>query len=142
MAKVLGYTAGVYDMFHVGHLNILNRAKMHCDELVVGVTTDELASTKKGKPPVISYEERCDILRALRLVDHVVPQSTFDKVEAWELYRFHVIFVGSDWQGTEAWNRYESEFALRNVQVMYFPYTSHTSSTLLRSALDKLGGDA
>ncbi|WP_346621717.1 adenylyltransferase/cytidyltransferase family protein [Blastococcus montanus] len=138
MAREVGYTTGVYDMFHIGHLNILRRARMLCDHLVVGVTTDELSLAVKGKTPVIPFEERMEIVRAVQYVDEVVPQTTMDKLAAWEQLRFDAVFVGDDWKGTDKWNALERDFAQRGVRVHYFPYTTQTSSTLLRAALTRL----
>jgi glycerol-3-phosphate cytidylyltransferase len=139
---LLGYTTGVFDMLHIGHLRILERSKSHCDELVVGVTTDELCSQVKKVQPVIPFDERIEIVRALRFVDRVVPQESMDKLAAWRQIGFHRVFVGSDWQGTEKWNQLEREFEVLGVKVVYFPYTEHTSSTILRSTLRKLYDDA
>ena len=100
MKKIIGYTTGVYDMFHIGHLNIIHRAKEQCDYLIVGVSTDELVQKEKNKTPVIPYEERAAIVAALRDVDEVVPQEDKNKLGAWEKYHFDKMFVGSDWKGT------------------------------------------
>lgn len=132
---VIGYTTGVYDLFHVGHLNILKRAKEHCDYLIVGVTVDDLVSYK-GKQVVIPYEERMEIVQAVRYVDEVVPQTTMDKMEAWNKYHFNKMFVGDDWKGTPTWNHWEEEFSKVGVEIIYFPYTKTTSSTKLREVLD------
>lgn len=132
---VIGYTTGVYDLFHVGHLNILKRAKEHCDYLIVGVTVDDLVSYK-GKQVVIPYEERVEIVKAVRYVDEVVPQTTMDKMEAWNKYHFDKMFVGDDWKGTPTWNHWEEEFSKVGVEIIYFPYTKTTSSTKLREVLD------
>jgi glycerol-3-phosphate cytidylyltransferase len=134
---VVGYTTGVYDLFHIGHLNLLKRAKQSCDHLIVGVTTDALVAYK-GKSPVIPFEERAAIVESIRYVDQVVPQESMDKHEAWERLRFHRVFVGDDWQGTEKWNRIEADFAQVGVSVVYFPYTSTTSSTLITQTLHSL----
>ena len=138
MDKVIGYTTGVYDLFHIGHLNVLKKAKDNCDYLIVGVTTDELSETKKGKRPIIPYEERAEILQALRFVDMVVPQKNYDKNEAWQSYHFNKMFVGDDWLGTDKWNQIEKEFKEIGVEIVYFPYTKHTSSTLMRRVLEKI----
>lgn len=138
MSKVIGYTTGVYDLFHIGHLNILRRAKEQCDYLIVGVTTDELSQAKKGKRPVIPYEERSEIVGALKFVDLVVPQISYDKEQAWKEYRFHKMFVGDDWKGSEKWNQLEKDFSDLGVEIVYFPYTKHTSSTFMRSVLEKI----
>lgn len=136
----IGYTTGVYDMFHIGHLRVLERASEHCDELVVGVTTDELSLSTKGKLPIVPFAERAEIIRSLRFVDRVVAQTSMDKMAAWEQIRFDVMFVGDDWKGTDKWNRLEMDFARVGVSIVYFPYTQHTSSSYLRSALEKIHG--
>ena len=138
--RVVGYTTGVYDMFHIGHLNVLRRAREECDHLVVGVTTDELSLAVKGKTPVVPFEERLEIVRAIRYVDEVVPQVSMDKFEAWEKIGFDAVFVGDDWKGTPKWNALEREFAARGVEVRYFGSTQHTSSTLLRATLTRIAG--
>lgn len=136
----VGYTTGVFDLFHVGHLNIIKRAREMCDFLIVGVTTDELVSYKDARV-VIPYNERLQIIESIKYVDKAVPQKTMDKMEAWRKFQFDVMFVGSDWQGTERWNAYEKEFLEVGVDIIYFPYTTGTSSTRLREALCKLVGD-
>lgn len=136
--KVVGYTTGVFDLFHVGHLNILKRAKEECDYLIVGVSTDELVQQYKNKTPVICYEERVEIVKAIKYVDEVVPQVNRDKEEALEKYHFNKMFVGDDWKGSELFNRLEEEFAKKNVEIVYFPYTKGTSSTFLKKTLEKI----
>ena len=133
----IGYTTGVYDLFHVGHLNLLRRAKEQCDFLIVGVTVDELVAYKHKKA-VIPFEERCAIVEAIRYVDKVVPQVSMDKVKAWNEHKFDVMFVGDDWKGTEKWNAYEEQFNELGVEIVYFPYTKGTSSTLLNEVLLKI----
>lgn len=135
---IIGYTSGVYDLFHVGHLNVLKSAKSRCDRLVVAVTTDELSMSRKGKSPIIPLAERMEIIRALRCVDEVVVQEDMDKFGAWERYRFHKMFVGDDWKGDPKWVELEERFAPHGVEIVYFPYTMHTSSTKLRQALEIL----
>lgn len=132
----IGYTTGVYDLFHIGHLNLLKNAKEHCDYLIVGITVDELVAYK-GATAVIPFEERCEIVRAIRYVDQVVPQTDLDKVKAWEQYHFDVLFVGDDWKGSPNWVRYEQQLAEKNADVVYFPYTKGTSSSKLRDVLNK-----
>lgn len=132
----VGYTTGVYDMFHIGHLNILRRAKEQCEHLIVGVTTDELVSYK-NKKAIIPHDERMAIVESIRYVDQVVPQESMDKMAAWQEYKFDVMFVGSDWKGTDKWNEFERQFAEVGVDVVYFPYTKGTSSTKLREFLEK-----
>lgn len=127
----VGYTTGVYDMFHIGHLNILRRAKEQCDYLIVGVSTDELVLQEKEKIPVIPYEERTAIVGAIKYVDQVVPQIDKDKMAAWERYHFDKMFVGSDWKGTEQWEQYEKMLAPKGVEIIYLPYTEGISSTEL-----------
>jgi len=138
-AKSIGYTTGVYDLFHIGHLNLLKRAKAQCEKLIVGVTTDELAIERKGRGPVIPYSERVDIVSSIRYVDLAVPQRHMNKFEAWEALQFDVMFVGDDWKGTEEWLNYEKQFSKVNVEIVYLPYTVHTNSTELKSALEHLG---
>ena len=133
----VGYTTGVYDMFHIGHLNILKRAKEQCEYLIVGVTTDELVAYK-NKKSIIPHEERMAIVESIKYVDQVVPQESMDKMAAWEEYKFDVMFVGSDWKGTDKWNEFERQFREVGVDIEYFPYTQGTSSTKLRDVFDKI----
>lgn len=130
----IGYTAGVYDLFHVGHLNLLKRAKEQCEYLIVAVTVDELTSYKH-KTAVIPFEDRIQIVEAIRYVDKAVPQVSMDKMAAWEKYHFDVMFVGDDWKGTEKWNKLEDEFKKKGVDIVYFPYTKKVSSTMLREKI-------
>lgn len=134
---IIGYTTGVYDMFHIGHLNILKRAKEQCDYLVVGVSTDELVQREKNKTPIIPFKERCAIVEAIKYVDRVVPQEDKNKFAAWERYGFHKMFVGSDWQGTPQWEQFEKQFAPVGVQIVYLDHTDGISSTILRDKLVK-----
>ena len=131
----VGYTTGVFDLFHIGHLNLLKQAKDKCDYLIVGVTTDEEAIRIKNKKPIIPFEERIEIIRNIKFVDKAVPEENSDKLVAWDLYRFDVIFKGDDWKGTFKWLEYEREFSKLGVDVVYFPYTEGTSSTLLTKCL-------
>ena len=137
--KIVGYTTGVFDMFHVGHLNILRRAKEQCDYLIVGVSTDELCANYKHKKPIVPYEERKAIVEAIRYVDEVVPQVDRDKYGAWERIRFDRMFVGDDWKGSPLFSELEERFMEVGVEIVYFPYTKGTSSTVLREKLDKIG---
>lgn len=132
----IGYTTGVYDMFHIGHLNVLKRAKEQCEYLVVGVTTDALCFARKGRYPIIPEAERMAIVSELRCVDRVVPQENMDKLAAVRAFHADAVFVGSDWKGTEAWNRYEKEFAEVGCRVVYLDYTEGISSTILRERLN------
>lgn len=133
----IGYTTGVFDLFHIGHLNLLKRAREQCDYLIVGVSSDDLVAYK-NKRAVIPFEERIQIVEAIRYVDKAVPQMNMNKMEAWRIYQFDVIFVGDDWKNTEKWNRFEEEFQKVGVDIVYFPYTRNTSSTLLNETLLKL----
>ncbi len=137
MGKVIGYTTGVYDMFHIGHLNVIRRAKELCDYLIVGVSTDELVLMEKDKRPVIPYEERVAIVEAIKYVDKVVPQTDKNKYGAWEKYHFNKMFVGSDWQGTPQWKHYEDQFAPVGVEIVYLPHTDGISSTQLTEIIKK-----
>lgn len=134
----IGYTTGVYDMFHVGHLNLLRNAKLECDYLIVGITTDELAEREKGIKPIIPFDERFAIVENIKFVDQAVPQTTYDKFEAWNNLKFNIVFVGDDWKGTDKWNKLEDDFSKVGVKVQYFPYTKHTSSSKLRQVLEQL----
>jgi len=133
--KIIGYTTGVFDLFHIGHLNLIRKAKKHCDYLIVGVTTDKLAFQRKQHLPVIQYTERIKILRAIRYVDKVVPQNNMNKMLAWNKYHFDRIFVGDDWKGTPSWIQYEKQFSKIGVSIKYFPYTKTTSSSLIKQIL-------
>tara|TARA_Y100001970_G_scaffold34571_1_gene42837 strand:+ start:3149 stop:3583 length:435 start_codon:yes stop_codon:yes gene_type:complete len=132
---IVGYTTGVFDLFHIGHLNILRRAKEKCDKLIVGVTTDELLEVYKDKSPIIPFEERISIVKSIKYVDEVVPQENMDKISHWEKLKFNIVFVGDDWQNTDKWNKIESDFNDVGVAVVYFPYTKGTSSTLINDIL-------
>lgn len=136
--KKIGYTTGVFDLFHIGHLNILKRARLECDHLIVGITTDELSKSAKNKKPFIPFQERMDLVEAVKYVDEVVPQTSYDKMEAWNNLKFDRMFVGDDWKGSDQWNTIEDEFAQVGVEIIYFPYTTHTSSTILRDILSKI----
>ena len=125
----IGYTTGVFDLFHIGHLNIIKRAKEQCEYLIVGVSTDELVLTYKNKKPVIPFEQRIAIVDALKYVDEVVPQVTMDKLQAWEKYKFDAIFHGDDWKGSSMYNDIESQFAKLGVDVVFIPHTDGVSST-------------
>lgn len=133
--KVIGYTTGVFDLFHVGHLNILKKAKSCCDYLIVGVSTDELVYDYKHKYPVIPYNERVEIIKSIRYVDEVVEQKNMDKYEAWKNLHFNKYFHGDDWKNTELYKQAEEKFEKEGVQVVYFPYTTGTSSTIIKNFL-------
>ncbi|MGY1639801.1 adenylyltransferase/cytidyltransferase family protein [Geodermatophilus sp. SYSU D00703] len=139
---VVGYAPGAYDLFHIGHLNLLRHAAEQCDHLVAGVVSDEMLVLTKGRAPVIPLAERMEIVRSLRMVDEVRAEVVPDKIDTWREVGFDVIFKGDDWRGTEKGNRLERDFAAVGVEVRYFPYTMHTSSTALRRALAALEGGA
>ena len=140
--RIIGYTTGVYDLFHIGHLNILRRAKEQCDYLIVGVSTDELVEHEKHKRPIIPYADRVEIIRSIRYVDEVVPQIDKNKLEAYRKYHFDKMFVGSDWQGTEAWKTFEKQFEPFGVEIVYLPHTDGVSTTLLTETIGSLKGDS
>lgn len=131
----IGYTTGVFDLFHVGHLNIFKKAKEQCEYLIVGVSTDELVMEYKDKQPVIPYEERVEIVEGIKYVDKVVPQITREKFVAWEHLLFDVMFVGDDWKGDAFFNKLEKEFKQVGVDIVYFPYTKGVSSTLVKQKI-------
>lgn len=135
---IIGYTTGVYDMFHIGHLNVIRRAKEQCDYLIVGVSTDELVQKEKSKTPVIPYHERAEIVAALKYVDEVVPQKDKDKLGAWKKYHFDKMFVGSDWKGTQQWNKYERELKPHGVEIIYLSHTDGISSTKLTDVIKRM----
>ena len=138
MTVRIGYASGVYDLFHVGHLNLLKHARLHCDYLIAGVASTEATLQMKNREPVVPLHERLEIVRNIRLVDEVVVDNYPDKVDAWHAVGFNVIFKGDDWRGTEKGIRLEAGMLALGVDVVYFPYTVHTSSTLLRRALNVL----
>ncbi len=133
----VGYTTGVFDMFHIGHLNILRRAKELCDYLIVGVSTDEVVKEYKNKQPMIPFEQRCEIVKAIRYVDEVVPQTTMDKMEAYRKLHFNALFHGSDWKGSDMYNNIVNEFSKIGVDVVFLPHTDGVSSTLIREKAEK-----
>lgn len=136
---IIGNTTGVYDMFHIGYLNVIRRAKELCDFLIVGVSTDELVQKDKNKTPVIPYKERIEIVSAIKYVDKVVPQPDKNKLGAWEIYHFDKMFVGSDWKGTDAWNEFKKQLTPLGVEIVYLSYTEGISSTILRPiSVDKV----
>lgn len=134
---IIGYTAGVFDLFHIGHLNLLRNAKGMCDKLIVGVSTDELV-LYKGKKPVIPFENRIEIVRNIKCVDAVVAQEDMDKLEMCKKLKANIMFVGDDWYKSSKWEEYEKRFAEEGIQIVYFPYTKGTSSTQISKALKVL----
>lgn len=133
----IGYTTGVYDMFHIGHLNILRRAKEQCGYLIVGVSVDELVQSYKHKTPIIPYNERAEIVGAIRYVDRVVPQTTMDKLQAWRELHFDVMFHGDDWKGSAMYNEIEQQFREIGVDLVFLPHTNGISSTELAKKFRK-----
>jgi glycerol-3-phosphate cytidylyltransferase len=138
MAQRIGYAAGDFDLFQVGHLNILRRASEQCDHLIAGVVSDEMLELTKGVRPVVPLAERLEIVRSIRYVDEAIAETVPDKLETWRRVGFTVFFKGDDWRGTARGMLLEREFAAVGVEVVYFPYTVDTSSTTLRQALDLL----
>ena len=140
MTRVIGYAPGAYDLFHIGHLNLLRHARAHCDHLIAGVVSDEMLVLTKGRAPVIPLAERMEIVRSLRIVDEVHAEVMRDKLDTWRAVGFDVLFKGDDWRGTPKGDKLERDFAAVGVEIRYFPYTMHTSSTALRRALALLEG--
>lgn len=134
----IGYAPGVFDLFHIGHLNALRHAKMHCDHLIAGVVSDDLAFKMKGRPPVVPIHERLSIVSSIRFVDEAIIENHESKTDTWQEHPFDVIFKGDDWKGTPKGDQLERDFARVGVEVIYFPYTVHTSSSKLRGALDAI----
>ena len=132
---IIGYTAGVYDLFHIGHLNLLKNAKGLCDKLIVGVTVDELV-TYKGKHAMIPFEDRIEIVRSCKYVDAAVPQYDMDKLTMCKKLGASILFVGDDWYGTDKWQSYEKQFEEAGIKIIYFPYTKGVSSTIINAALE------
>ncbi len=133
----IGYTTGVFDLFHIGHLIMLKNASACCDKLIVGVTTDDLVSYK-NKKAVIPFKERLEIVRSIKYVDAAIPQKNMDKFEMWKKLNFNVLFVGDDWYNSKKWNNFQKQFEEVGVRIIYFPYTEGTSSTLINETLNKL----
>jgi glycerol-3-phosphate cytidylyltransferase len=133
----IGYTSGVFDLFHVGHVNLLRSARAMCDKLIVGVTIDDLV-LYKNKRAVIPFHERIAVVQACRYVDVTVPQDNMDKRVAFDRYKFDVMFVGDDWYDSDRWNGLDKEFSALGVRIIYLPYTKGTSSTLVNETLETL----
>lgn len=134
----IGYTTGVFDLFHIGHLNVLRNAKTYCDHLIVGVSTDEVVESYKNKKPIIPFAERMAIVGAIKYVDEVVPQTSMDKRAAWEMLHFDALFHGDDWKGSEMYDNYMKEFEGTGVELVFLPHTVGTSSTTLTEVLKKV----
>ncbi len=135
---IIGYTSGVYDLFHIGHVNLLRNAKSLCDKLIVGVSIDKLVRYK-DKSPVTPYEQRIEVVRSCKYVDCAVPQEDMDKFKAWKKLKFDYMFVGDDWFGTEKWEEIERQLKKVGVKIIYFPYTKNISSTLINKILEEKG---
>ena len=133
---IIGYTAGVFDLFHTGHLNLLKNAKGICDKLIVGVTVDDLV-TYKGKYPIIPFEDRIEIIRSIKYVDAAIPQYDMDKVGVCRKLGASILFVGDDWYQTDKWMEYEDMAKKHNIKIMYFPYTKGISSSIISEALNQ-----
>ena len=134
----VGYAPGVYDMFHIGHLNILRHAAARCDRLIAGVVSDEMTLRVKGRLPVVPLVERLQIVESINCVDEARAETVPEKIDTWKEVRFDILFKGDDWRGTPKGDKLERDFAAVGVEIVYFPYTVHTSSTLLRGALEGL----
>lgn len=137
----IGYTTGVFDLFHIGHLNILKKAKEQCDYLIVGVSTDEVVKEYKGKTPIIGFNERFEIVSSIRYVDKAVPQTSMDKKVAWEKYHFDALFHGSDWQNSDMYIELEKELSALGVDVVFLPHTNGVSSTMLSKIIQRYFDD-
>ncbi len=137
---IIGYTSGVFDLFHIGHLNILRRAKEQCDKLIVGVSTDELVMEYKNKTPMIPFEQRKAIVAAIRYVDEVVAQESMDKIKAWDKIHFNVMFHGDEWKGSDLYNKYEVEFAKVGAKIIYLSHTDGICSTDLTKKINENHG--
>ena len=131
----IGYTTGVFDMFHIGHLNVLKRAKEQCDYLIVGVSTDELVESYKNKRPIVPFAERLAIVSAIKYVDQVVPQTSMDKAEAWNRLHFDAVFHGDDWKGSDLYNDIASKLDAVGCELVFLPHTEGVSSTMRAQCL-------
>lgn len=136
--NIIGYTSGVFDLFHIGHLNILEQAKRQCDYLIVGVTTDQAVEQKKGFTPFIPFEERLAIIKQIKYVDEVYVESDTDKIKAWEDLNFDKLFKGSDWKDSDEFKKYKHYFETKGVEICFFPYTKTTSSTQIREIINRV----
>ena len=133
---IIGYTTGVFDLFHIGHVKVLQRAKSLCDKLVVGVSTDALVKKYKNKKPIIPFSERVEVIKNNKCVDLVVSQNSLDKFKNWNKLKYDVMFVGDDWYATKKWRDLDKEFRKLGVKIVYLPYTKKTSSTKINKILD------
>ena len=133
---IIGYTTGVFDLFHIGHVKILQKAKSLCDKLIVGVSTDALVKKYKNKKPIIPFSERVEVIKNNKCVDLVVSQNSLDKFKNWNKLKYDVMFVGDDWYATKKWKDLDKEFRKLGVKIVYLPYTKKTSSTKINKILD------
>lgn len=133
----VGFTDGVYDLFHIGHLNMIKKSKEMCDFLIVGVHSDAVVESYKHRKTIINEDDRREIVGAIREVDKAVINCTRDKIELWKIYHFDVVFIGDDWKGTERWKLFEKQLAEVGVAVEYIPYTKRISTTMIREKIDK-----
>ena len=134
---IIGYTTGVYDLFHIVHLNMIKKSKEMCDFLIVGVHSDAVVESYKHRKTIINEDDRREIVGAIREVDKAVINCTRDKIELWKIYHFDVVFIGDDWKGTERWKLFEKQLAEVGVAVEYIPYTKRISTTMIREKIDK-----
>ena len=135
MKKKIGYTTGIFDVFHIGHLNLIRKAKLHCDKLIVGVSTPKVVKEKK-KITINSFKQRKEMIKSLIYVDKTIAQTSIDKIKEYKKIKFDILFVGDDWKNTPAWNKFEKELKKYNVKIKYFKYTSHISSSKLRKFIN------
>ena len=135
--KIVGYTTGVYDMFHIGHLNILKNAKKHCDYLIVGVSTDEVVEKYKNKIPIVPLRDRMEIVKSIRYVDKVVVQDSMDKMKAWEKYHFDILFHGDDWANSKMYKEIEEKLTAVGAKVIFLPHTPGVSTTILTEIIKR-----
>lgn len=135
MNKKIGFTTGVFDLFHIGHLRLLEKAKQNCDELIVGVNTDDLVLSYKGKLPIIPFEDRCDIINSIKYVDKVIPIIHRDKMKQFDEIKYDILFVGDDWKGSKIFNELEEYLSKYGSSIEYFSYTQHVSSSKFREIL-------
>ena len=135
MKKIIGFTAGTFDMFHIGHLNLIKNAKSRCDYLIVGVNSDQLVQEYKGKKVIVPLEERMEIIRSLKYVDEVMQIDSLDKKVSWDIKHYDLLFIGDDWKGNPRWESTRVEMEQYGVQTIFLPHTEGTTSTMLRDKL-------
>jgi len=133
---IIGYTTGVFDLFHIGHVKILKKAKSLCDKLIVGVSTNGLVKKYKNKQPIIPYNERVEIIRSIKFVDLVLPQNSLNKTQSYKKLKYDIIFVGDDWYASKKWKLFDKQFKKLGVKIVYLPYTKKTSSTKINKILN------